>query len=74
MLGCKLQDNSRIFGDKFNQYPLCIVWAFDGKRYQYSLFSTDKNVNCAKLVEKYGGGGHVGAAGFSSDKLVVKGE
>lgn len=64
--------NSLIFGDKMDKYQICIVWAYDGKRYQYSLFSTDKSVNCAKLAEKYSGGGHPGAAGFTSDKLVVR--
>lgn len=64
--------NSWIFGKKYNEYPLVVVWAYNGKKYSYSLYSSDKNVDCSKIAEKYGGGGHKGAAGFSCDKLIVK--
>ena len=64
------KSNSWIFGDKINQYPFVSVYAFNGTKFSYSLFSTDKNFDCSKLAEKFGGGGHKGAAGFSSDKLL----
>lgn len=62
--------NSWIFGDKINDYPVVIVWAFDGSLYSYSLYSNDTEVDCAKIAESFGGGGHPGAAGFTSDKLL----
>lgn len=66
------KSNSWIFGDKINQYPFVSVYAFNGSKFSYSLFSTDKSFDCSKLAEKFGGGGHKGAAGFSSDKLLFK--
>jgi len=65
------KSNSWIFGDKINQYPFVVVWVFTGDKYSYSLFSTNKDVDCSKIAEQLGGGGHKGAAGFSSDKLLV---
>lgn len=62
--------NSLIFGDSINDYPIVAIWAYDGKKYKYSLYSTHKDVDCSKIAEKFGGGGHKGAAGFVSDKLV----
>lgn len=64
------KSNSWIFGDKINEYPLVMIWVFNGTKYSYSIFSTDKNVDCSKIAEKFGGGGHKGAAGFSSEKLL----
>ena len=63
--------NSWIFGDKYNKYPLVVVWAYNGKTYSYSLYSSNPNVDCSKIAEKYGGGGHKGAAGFSYNELLV---
>ena len=66
------KSNSWIFGDKINQYPFVSVFAFNGSKFSYSLFSIDENFDCSKLAEKYGGGGHKGAAGFFSDELLFK--
>ena len=66
------KSNSWVFGDKINEYPLVMVWVFNGIKYSYSIFSVDKNIDCSKIAEKYGGGGHKGAAGFSSDELLFK--
>jgi len=66
------KSNSWIFGDKINQYPFVVVYVFDGTQYTYSLFSTDKTVDCSKVAESFGGGGHFSAAGFTSKKLLLK--
>lgn len=66
------KSNSWIFGDKINEYDIVIVWAFNGEKYSYSIFSIKDNVDCSKIAEKFGGGGHKGASGFSSDKLLLK--
>lgn len=63
--------NSWIFGDKYYEYPLVVVWTYDGKKYKYTLYSSDPNVNCQKIAEKFGGGGHKGAAGFTSSRLLL---
>lgn len=62
--------NSWIFGEKYNEYPVVCVWAFNGTKFSYTLFSGDPSIDCSKIAEIYGGGGHKGAAGFSSDKLL----
>ena len=64
--------NSWVFGEKYNEYPLVMVWVFDGLKYTYSIFSSNKDIDCSKIAESYGGGGHKGAAGFSSDELLFK--
>lgn len=64
------KSNSWAFGDRYDDYPLCMVWVFDGSKYVYSIFSGKEDVNCATIASKFGGGGHKGAAGFSSDKLL----
>jgi oligoribonuclease NrnB/cAMP/cGMP phosphodiesterase (DHH superfamily) len=64
--------NSWIFGEKYNEYPLVMVWVFNGTKYQYSIYSSNKDIDCSKIAESYGGGGHKGAAGFSADELLFK--
>ena len=67
------KSNSLIFGeDIYNTYPICAVFAYDGEYYEYTLYSSDKDVDCSKIAEKFGGGGHKGAAGFRSKELVLK--
>lgn len=51
-------------------YDMFIGFCFDGEKWSYSLRS--ENVNVAEIAMMYGGGGHPGAAGFSSDELLLK--
>lgn len=62
--------NSLIFGDLINKYPIVAIWAYNGKNYKYSLYTTNPDVDCSKIAEQFGGGGHKKAAGFVSDKMV----
>ena len=62
--------NSWLFGEKYEEYPMICSYAFNGEQYDYSLFSADPAVDCSKIAEKFGGGGHKGAAGFLSKELV----
>lgn len=64
--------NSWIFGELINKYPVVSAWTFDGVRYLYSLYSTNPEVDCSKIAERFGGGGHKGAAGFSTRELILK--
>ncbi len=43
--------------------PIAMAYRYDKGLWKVSLRS-DKTVDCSKLAEKYGGGGHVGAAAF----------
>ena len=65
--------NSWIFGDCYKNYPFVVVWVFNGKQYIYSLYSNNANIDCSEIVKKLSngeGGGHKGAAGFRSDRLI----
>ncbi len=62
--------NSWIFADKIDEYPIVATFVFDGEWYHYSLYSSDKTVDCSKIAEQYGGGGHKGAAGFKLNRLI----
>ncbi|MGL5692065.1 MAG: DHH family phosphoesterase [Bacteroidales bacterium] len=53
---------------------LC-AYAYVGGRWLYTITSnshskTGVEVDCSKIAEEYGGGGHVGAAGFTLDYLL----
>lgn len=52
-----------------SNYNMFILFSFDGNKWWYSLRS--KTVNVADIAMKYRGGGHVSAAGFSSNKLLL---
>lgn len=68
--------NSTAFGPMFDKYDIVCLWHYNGKFdiYQYSLYSSNENVDCAKIAQKYdpNGGGHKGAAGFSSKELLFR--
>lgn len=70
VLACNQKSNSLLFGDKYNDYDIVCPFVLherNGKLiYTYSLFSSNKDVNCRKIAEQFGGGGHKGAAGFST--------
>lgn len=71
-LVCNIRANSLLFGDLYNEYPIVAIWVFDGNQYKYSIYSNKDNVDCSKIAETYGGGGHKGAAGFVSKELIFK--
>lgn len=60
---------SKAFGGKLKEYPICIGFVFDGSRYTYGLYS--EKVDVSAIAKAHGGGGHPGAAGFTSDKFVL---
>lgn len=47
-------------------------YVYDGNLYNILSFSSNEDIDCSKLAEKYGGGGHKGAAGFSSNTIVFE--
>lgn len=52
------------------EYDMFIGFSYNGKTWNYSLRST--KVDCSQIAMKYGGGGHKGAAGFNTDRLLLK--
>ena len=53
------------------KYSILLSYIYDGNEFIYSVYSTDPDVYCNKVAELFGGGGHKGAAGFRSKKLIV---
>jgi oligoribonuclease NrnB/cAMP/cGMP phosphodiesterase (DHH superfamily) len=66
------KNNSWIFGEKYYEYPIVMTYAFNGEKWSYSIFSSDPNVDCSKIAESFGGGGHRGAAGWVMDDMPFK--
>ena len=65
--------SSLVFGDMLNDYDYAIVYTYDGKshKYTYSIYSVNPDkVQCNKIAESYAGGGHPGAAGFTTKTLL----
>lgn len=61
--------SSRFFESMYNPARHDIMIAYSNIRGQFwgvTLYSDKPEVNCAVIAKKYGGGGHKGAAGFSS--------
>lgn len=62
--------NSRIFGDKFDEYPMVCRFNYDGSidKWRYSLYSStqypDESVDVSVIAKEHGGGGHRNAAAF----------
>ena len=59
--------SSQMFGDKINEFDICIGFVFDGLRYTVGLYS--QKLDVSEIAKKYGGGGHPGAAGFVCKQL-----
>ena len=53
-----------MFGDLMKKYPFCVAYCHDGDKYQVSLYSVDPKIDCGAMCKLFGGGGHLGAAGF----------
>lgn len=66
--------SSQAFGSYYDKYKFAIRWSFNGKEYNYSIYSEFDDINCSIIAKHFDpeGGGHKGAAGFRSDKLLFK--
>ena len=58
------------FGDEYDNHDMVCRFAYNGKGWVYSLYSSNENVDCSKIAKEYGGGGHRGAAGFKLDYCI----
>lgn len=67
------ESSSQAFVDLYDKYHLAIRYVFDGSIYKYSIYSELEDIDCSKIAKKAGnGGGHKGAAGFTSIDLLFK--
>ena len=62
--------NSLMFGDKINEYDAVIPFFYVNGKWKYSIFSNKEHIDCSEIAKTYGGGGHKGAAGWVTDKLI----
>lgn len=65
--------NSWCFEHFITKYPAAILFYYDGScaKWKYSVFSDESSsFNCKEFCEQFGGGGHIHAAGFSTDNLI----
>lgn len=62
---------SELFGDSVKDYDMVVNFEFDGKKWSYGLYS-DGRTDVSKICQKYGGGGHKGAGGFTSKEFLLK--
>ena len=53
-------------------YDILMPFSFNGRNgtWTYSMYS--KTVDVSEIAKKYGGGGHMGAAGFNASKLIFE--
>ncbi len=58
--------NSQSFASGYDpeKHKLMVPFHYDGKTWNFSLYSTHEDVDCGVIAKLYGGGGHKGAAGF----------
>lgn len=73
---CFVMNRGMIGSDHFSSqndqgYDMYIGWVYDGNKYRYSLRS--ETIDVSKVAMKYSGGGHKGAAGFTSTEFLLKG-
>lgn len=70
---CKNDDgNSWAFQDEIKHYDACMLFNFDGScsKWSFSIYSDEYSTfDCEDFAKKYGGGGHLHAAGFSAKEL-----
>lgn len=55
------------------KYPAAILFHYSGKigKWLYSVYSADtSDFNCSEFCEKFGGGGHFHASGFSTNECI----
>ena len=71
-LVCNTQNfiNTTFMLNEYDKYELKIVYSIDmNGKYCVNICSTNPEIDCSKIAVKYGGGGHVGSAGFITNEL-----
>ncbi len=63
---------SEAFGGRMNTYDICLSYEYLGDKWTVGLYSDGKGIDVGKIAQKYGGGGHAGASGFTCKELPFK--
>lgn len=56
-----------------SRHQLMITCYYDGRGWNYSLYTTHEHVNCGDIAKSFGGGGHLRAAGFRWKSFLLGG-
>lgn len=65
--------SSLTFGDRMNEYDICMPFSYNGKCWRYSMYTIRKDIDCSIIAKSLGGGGgHPQAAGFSTSDLIAR--
>ena len=64
--------NSKFFGNRISCYDAVVTQCFDGDKWNFSIYSEDEDFDCSLVARYFGGGGHKGAAGFTSKNPFTK--
>lgn len=69
----KAYANSKAFDAVYNpdKHDIMILFGVKPGEYKYTLYCDKKDIDVSVIAKKYGGGGHSGAAGFYSKKLII---
>jgi oligoribonuclease NrnB/cAMP/cGMP phosphodiesterase (DHH superfamily) len=59
--------SSQLFDSIREEYEIMMTFVFDGKMWNFSLYTKNKDIDVSEIAKKYGGGGHRQAAGFICD-------
>lgn len=55
------------------KHDMMLTYSYNGKRWTYGFYTDDQRhpeVDCSAIAKRYGGGGHPGAAGCTTTKLL----
>ena len=71
ILACNMPKMGSLTFEKIDttKYPIVSTFYSNGEKICVGLYSEDESVDCSEIAVKYGGGGHKGASGFSSNNL-----
>lgn len=59
--------NSLVFGNLIHDYDFVMVYANEKGIWRHSVYTSQDDMDCSKIAEYFGGGGHPKAAGFCLD-------
>jgi oligoribonuclease NrnB/cAMP/cGMP phosphodiesterase (DHH superfamily) len=66
-----MDKSSQTFESLGDKYEIYCAFSFNGKVWDYSLYST--TVDVGEICKQLGGGGHKGAAGFQTKEFILTG-
>ena len=63
--------NSQVFDSVYDEskHDMMLCFAYTGKNWKVSLYSTKEDIDVSEIAKEMGGGGHKGAAGFIVDDI-----